>query len=336
MKTQKYLLFCWLTLLLPLASASPDSDLLAASNRGNIHAIETALSKGANPNQPDDKGVVPLMWAAYQGNLAAVNTLLKAGANVNLACANLNLLPEEPIKYRDTPLGLAVSQGHLPVVQALIAKGANINVENNLRRPALLLAVQTGNTAMVRVLLDAGANLNAKGGLDENTPLIEAVKTGNQTIMDMLVKAGAEVNTINKNGESPLSLTKQNDSTNMMAVIKAKGAKEPQALYIKIPLALLLFFIPFVFTINVIPAILPGDTNSLSTSISAFIIASSLSALFSAIAWQMPTSTFDAIKNEMFDGFIGVIAAFISLLFFIIGVHLFFKHITALFFTSQR
>lgn len=327
----KHLLLCWLALFLQLASASPDSDLLAAAKAGNLRAVEAAITHRANPNQQDEKGVSPLMWATYHGNLPIVDVLLKAGANVNLACANLNLLPEEPIKYRDTPLGLAVSQGHLPVVQALLNKGANINVENNLRRPALLLAVQTGNTAMVRTLLDAGANLNAKGGLDENTPLIEAVKTGNQTIMGMLVKAGAEVDTTNKNGESALSLTKQNGSTKMMAVVKAQGATESQALYIKIPLALLLFFIPFVFTINVIPAILPGDMSNLSTSISAFIIASSLSALFSAIAWQMPTSTFDAIKNEMFDGFVGVIAAFISLLFFIIGVHLFFKHITALF-----
>lgn len=330
MKLYQYLVFCLLALCLQVAAASSDTDLLTAVKSGNVNAMQRSLAAGANPNQADDKGTLPLMWAAYQGNLAIVNALLNAGANINVACANLNLLPEEPIKYRDTPLGLAVSNGHLQVVQTLIAKGANLNSENNLRRPALLLAVQSGNITIVQTLLNAGANPNAKGGLEDSTPLIEAVKNGNQALTDLLVKAGAEINVTNNNGDSALTLAKQNGLSTIISTLKTKGAIEAHPLPIKIPMMVLLFFIPFIFTVNIIPALLP-NMNPIATQASSFIIACALSASFVAVAWQAPLSTFDSIRNEMFDGFIGVIAGFISLLFFIIGVYLFFKHITALF-----
>jgi hypothetical protein len=330
MKRYKLLTFCWLALLMQLASASPDSDLLAAAKAGNAAVVESSLAGGANPNQQDDKGTSPLMWAAYQGNLAAINALLNADANINAACANLNLLPEEPIKYRDTPLGLAVSQGHLLVVQALIAKGANQNAENNLRRPALLLAAQSGNTAMVRTLIDAGANLNAKGGLDESTPLIEAVKTGNQAIADLLIKAGAEVDTTNKNGESALGIADTTGLTKIAALMKGSGAKSIMPLYIRVPLLLALFFIAFAMSIPAISRILPSPRDSISNKTFSFIISCTLATVFVALGWQTPQA-FDAITTEIFSGFTGMVSSLVSILFLVLGVNLFFEHISAFF-----
>lgn len=111
---------------------------------------------------------------------------------------------------------------------------------------------------MIRTLMDAVANINAEGGLDENTPLIEAIKTGNQTIDDMLIKAGAEVDTTNKNGESALTSAKQNHLSVMNSSLKTQGVTETNPLPIKIPMMVLLFFIPFIFIVNIIPALLPN------------------------------------------------------------------------------
>jgi len=323
----------FILLFLQMINASYDVDLLTSTKIGNITQVEDSLLAGANPNYQDDKGMSPLLLATYNGNFDIVKLLINANANVNIniVCNSLNLLPEEIIKYKDTPLSLAVSQGHLSIASFLIKKGANLNAHNNLNRTALLLAVQSGNIEMVRILLNAGANLNEKSGLDKNTPLIEAVKTGNQKIVNLLVSSGAEIDIVNKNGESALFLAKQNSMSVLSTTLKRKGAVEEYSLFVKIPIMILFFFIVFIFVVNIIPFILPSNMSLINVQASAFIIAFTLGVLFVAIAWQVPLTILDSIKNELFDGFIGLISSFISLLFFIIGVNLFFKHITSFF-----
>jgi len=326
-----YRILFFIFLFLQITNASYDVDLLTSTKIGNSTQVEDLLRAGANPNYQDDKGISPLLLATYNGNFDIVKLLLNANANVNIVCNSLNLLPEETIKYKDTPLSLAVSQEHLSIASFLIQKGANLNVHNNLNRTALLLAVQSGNIEMVQILINAGANINEKSGLDENTPLIESVKKGSQKIVNLLVSSGAEIDIVNKNGESALFLAKQNGMSVISTTLKKKGAVEEYSLFVKIPIMMLFFFIVFIFVVNVVPFILPSNMSLMNVQASAFIIAFTLGILFVAIAWQVPLTMLDSVKNELFDGFMGLVSSFVSLLFFIIGVNLFFKHITSFF-----
>ncbi len=61
--------------------------LVKVVESGDLTALRTRLSSGADPNTPEDseffKGWTPLMAAAYSGNVDAARLLLGFGAKVN-------------------------------------------------------------------------------------------------------------------------------------------------------------------------------------------------------------------------------------------------------------
>ncbi|MGD1103345.1 MAG: HEAT repeat domain-containing protein [Terriglobia bacterium] len=84
--------------------------------RGDLAALQTRLSSGANPNESDGsvaKGWTPLMEAAYTGNVAAARILLEAGAAI-----------DAKTEFGKTALDVALASGKTQVAELLRGRGA--------------------------------------------------------------------------------------------------------------------------------------------------------------------------------------------------------------------
>ncbi len=78
----------------------------------------------------------------------------------------------------------------------------------------LFLAVELGHTEIVKVLIEAEVEVNPKiqpGWFVGSTSLHYAAWLGNTEVATILLKAGAKVNAKDKDGETPLDVTKLRD-----------------------------------------------------------------------------------------------------------------------------
>ena len=93
--------------------------LWAAAKNGDLAKLQEALSKGADVNGHDDKGITPLSWAAMAGQTEAAQLLIKKGAEIN----GIN---------RDgaTPLHASAFFGQTEIVELFIKNKANLNIAN--------------------------------------------------------------------------------------------------------------------------------------------------------------------------------------------------------------
>ena len=97
-----------------------------AAKLGDLEILRTLLEAGADPNQPDDKSVMPLCWAAMAGQDEAVRLLINHGAELNGRNGD-----------GATPLHGAVFFGKRTIVDLLIELGANVQSRNNKDLTAL-------------------------------------------------------------------------------------------------------------------------------------------------------------------------------------------------------
>lgn len=76
--------------------------------------LEHCISLGADVDERDGNGSVPLMWAADRGHQAAVQFLIARKANVN-----------QTNTYGCFPLFYAAHEGHKDICQLLLKAGAD-------------------------------------------------------------------------------------------------------------------------------------------------------------------------------------------------------------------
>ncbi|KAL6043060.1 GA-binding subunit beta-2 [Balamuthia mandrillaris] len=196
------------------AALQRESGLLAlacAFNHADVAKL--LLAKGANPNEPNEKGLYPLHLAAKRGNPALVRSLLKHGADPNLQSKNKKKLADSMDPSMGTyPLLLAAEQGHTEVVEVLLhplAEGereeehakvvaADVNVRNQFyNNTALGIAARTGNLALVQLLVEQqGIDLD-KQNRSLSTPLHEAAAAGHADIVKILLERGADTTKLN-------------------------------------------------------------------------------------------------------------------------------------------
>lgn len=132
-------------------------ELHGAVYNADAVCVRELLDLGANPNERDDQGYTPLLWAALRAavghQIPVVAALLQAGADPNAVTEAGD----------STVLIWAVQSGNRDVVIGLIDAGARVNQAANEVTP-LMVAAQEGNEDMVRLLLDRGADPCAKAG----------------------------------------------------------------------------------------------------------------------------------------------------------------------------
>ena len=130
------------------AFATPNENLLEATEKGNIEDVRSALKNGADVNAQYDSGVTALMIAARTGRLEIVEGLLDHKADVNATA-----------RGGFTALIYATSAGYTKIVQRLLEKEADIYAQTPRGQTALILATQKGYTDIVRLLQEKEALL---------------------------------------------------------------------------------------------------------------------------------------------------------------------------------
>lgn len=221
-----------------------------AIERGDADAVQALIDGGASPDTWIEYGehkITPLMKAAWEGNEDIVNLLIKAGTKVNASSSD----------SKETALMNAVTRGYTPIVKALLAADGDINPRNAYGFNAFTLAVSSKNQEIAEILLKAGAKIEegssgitplsfaasngdldmirflVKHGADVNhgaksggqTTLLTAIYGAQLDVVKLLIQLKADVNTKTKGGDTPLSVAQKGDQTDIIAVLKAAGAK---------------------------------------------------------------------------------------------------------------
>ena len=169
---------------LTAAVAPDDPALLDAARRGNVAAVRSLLSEGADPNAARGDGMSALHLAAEGGSLEVVRVLIDAGARIEATTSIGGY----------TPLHVASANAHAPVVEALLDAGTDPKVvtTNTGVTPLHLAAKVLGGEAAVRVLLEHGAPPNAREGSLGQTPLMFAASYGRTPAIRELLGRGAD------------------------------------------------------------------------------------------------------------------------------------------------
>lgn len=173
--------------LIPHEAGMIDNDgntaLTIAVKQGHVDIAEmlapieafACISKGAGPNDTDEFGMTPLMWAAIINDLGSVKAclskklyvglqdhegmtaLMHAAQNGNIDCCKMLLEAEAGITNArgETALFFAVMADHADVVDLLFEKEANLSVESAIKGHRTLLdtAAFTGNMTILLKLL---------------------------------------------------------------------------------------------------------------------------------------------------------------------------------------
>lgn len=161
---------------------TPSELLIKKASKGTYADGKNLITKGANPNYTDNKGLSVLHVATHFQNKDFIKLLFDNHANINVADNN-----------GITPLNDAIHSKSLDLIKLFIEKGADVNYAPNPKISPLLTALNTDSTDILKILIDAGADLNH--GYTENgffsCPLSAAKKV---ETLEFLLKNGANPN----------------------------------------------------------------------------------------------------------------------------------------------
>ncbi|KAK6503298.1 hypothetical protein TWF481_008325 [Arthrobotrys musiformis] len=158
--------------------------LFSASRMGSTALVNALLDKYPNldVNSPDERGVVPLMLAAFAGHSNVVRQLLDKGA-----------LPDIKTEGGMTPLIAAVYNGHTDAVKTLLENGAKPDSQKPYSFGPLSAAAILGKEAEAELLINFGADVNGQSFKGE-TPLHNSAYGGFDSMTKLFLDRGADPN----------------------------------------------------------------------------------------------------------------------------------------------
>ncbi|MGY8685213.1 ankyrin repeat domain-containing protein [Bradyrhizobium sp. UFLA05-153] len=132
-------------------------DLHLAAYHADVEHVLEFLDAGDDPNEYDQSGYTPLLWAAFRGavgnQLPVILALISAGADVNAVTRAGD----------SSVLMLAVQAGSDVLVRALVELGAEVDRATDEVTP-LMLAARIGEERIARTLLELGADPTVRAG----------------------------------------------------------------------------------------------------------------------------------------------------------------------------
>jgi uncharacterized protein len=165
-------------------TAAPAVPLAIVAARNASDIVQRLLLEHHDPNEPDDHGLTPLMWAARSGAVDAMRALLDGGADPAV---------------RDhmngwTALFHAIHTRQPAAVRLLLGRGADPNQRAGMATP-LLMAAADRDPTIVKLLLEHGADPRARG-IGGSTALSEAVSGGALSDIDRPLFGGCHPATV--------------------------------------------------------------------------------------------------------------------------------------------
>ncbi len=205
---------------------------------GNLDIVRSLLMSGAYFNARAEEGryVLPLHFAERRGNPEVIK-LLKLTEKLFKAIEDNNYLGIES-SIRDgaiidsknvdgrTPLHYAVNNGHIKVVNILLANGADATKVTNKGNTPLHTAASKGHKEIIEALLQRVSHnklsdfINAKTIVKGTTSLHVATENSFFEAVKSLLKHGAIYNIKNKEGKTPLDLSRDQNITNLLKLVE--------------------------------------------------------------------------------------------------------------------
>lgn len=213
--------------------SKPSSELVTASQRGDVARVRELLAAGGNANDVDpDTGRSALHFAARENRAEVVAVLLDSKADINatdrtgktpltMAAENsavdatkLLIARGADLNKRDqiggTPLTWACGLGSAPTVKLLIDAGADLTVVDVNGLTPLIWAAGIGKPESVKLILERKPDLSVKDGVTGDTALMRAVRSGKTESVKLLIEAGADVSVKNRQGFTPVQMAAMN------------------------------------------------------------------------------------------------------------------------------
>ena len=203
----------------PTASeAAAYTGLHAAAQQGDVAKVERLAASKADLNVRDSNGRTPLHVASFAKQRSAIRALVKAGADISLLD-----------KDRYDAVTIASVADDDETLRVLLSLGASAKLTTSrYDGTALIAAAHLGHDGVVKQLIAAGAPLDHVNNLHW-TALIESIVLGDggprhQEVLRALLAAGASTRLADRQGNTPLALTRSRGYTVMVQMLQQAGA----------------------------------------------------------------------------------------------------------------
>jgi ankyrin repeat protein len=170
------------------------------------------LQSGEDPNEKDDQGFSPWMWAVNFEENDALTLLL----------SRVDAIPVSDVLGRRR-LAVAASLNNLVAVRALLSKGVPVDSPAIDGATPLLVAAESGYTDLIGVLLDAGADPRSPDQHGD-TPMMAAVRIGSIDAARTLLRADADLNARDRAGRTALHWAARSGRADIVRALLDAGA----------------------------------------------------------------------------------------------------------------
>lgn len=236
--------------VIPESELSPGAKFAVAIEDDDLDKVRALLDSGLAADTPIDYGEnseTPLMKAAREGTVEIAKLLLARGAKVNAQdgekstaleaaisrdqSAMVELLlaakadPNSVNKYMQSALSNAAAAGNLELTEMLLKAKAKPELPGLSLQP-MMYAAFAGNGELIRLLVRYGADVNYASKEYGQSALTSAITAGKPDMVALLIELGANVNQKSPDGDTPLKMAKNGDQDDVVAMLKAAGAKE--------------------------------------------------------------------------------------------------------------
>jgi len=187
-------------------------NFINALSRNDFQIIENILKQNVNTMQDSEKRLL-------------MNFLFNFSWGENAVRA-MNILERYNISPRTFDLFTAINRNQPDIViQSIIGKGVDPNGE------ILLLAMERQRFNLARQFIQMGVDVNysyplSSSHADGMTPLLYAVRWNNFELVKLLVEYEADINARDRNGNTAVSIARNNENTQMIVFLQEHGAVE--------------------------------------------------------------------------------------------------------------
>jgi ankyrin repeat protein len=228
----------------------PGNQMAVAIERGNLEQVKDLVEKhglGLTIDYGEGEKVTPIAKACWDGREEIVRYLLEKGADPNGLSGSDKSTPLLEAVKRDrasivalliekgakvstkdtremTPINSAAAAGNIEIVEILVKAKANLESETYGLTP-LAFAIAAKKPELVKRLVELGANVNHASKMNGQTALMGAILQGDAEMVRLLLSLKANPNAKMKDGSTPMSMAKNGDLDDIVALLKKAGGK---------------------------------------------------------------------------------------------------------------